>query len=272
YHYPLIVRRGGAALALRLVMHFNPPDWASQPCRVASLEVFSGGHRELSIPVDIEPYYTLGRAADQVSITLEHHSCSRVHAAIVHHTDGRLFLIDLQSTQGTLVDGRRISPNKPVLLKDKTRIRFGELESEYVVRCETAAEKRGPEDTPVSPPSKRTATMADGRVRASHLLVKHKDVRRPSSWKEPVITRTRDEALAMIQRFHEMLVKGEADFATLASQESHCSSAKRGGDLGEFGRGEMQKPFEDATYALKVGELSGPVFTDSGVHLILRTA
>ncbi|GIL86208.1 hypothetical protein Vretimale_13783 [Volvox reticuliferus] len=114
--------------------------------------------------------------------------------------------------------------------------------------------------------------MADGRVRASHLLVKHKDVRRPSSWKEPVITRTRDEALAMIQRFHEMLVKGEADFATLASQESHCSSAKRGGDLGEFGRGEMQKPFEDATYALKVGELSGPVFTDSGVHLILRTA
>lgn len=34
----------------------------------------------------------------------------------------------------------------------------------------------------------------------------------------------------------------------------------------------MQKPFEDATYALQVGELSQPVFTDSGVHLILRTA
>lgn len=33
----------------------------------------------------------------------------------------------------------------------------------------------------------------------------------------------------------------------------------------------MQKPFEDATTALKVGELSGPVFTESGVHLILRT-
>jgi NIMA-interacting peptidyl-prolyl cis-trans isomerase 1 len=33
----------------------------------------------------------------------------------------------------------------------------------------------------------------------------------------------------------------------------------------------MQKPFEDATFQLKVGELSGPVFTDSGVHLILRT-
>lgn len=33
----------------------------------------------------------------------------------------------------------------------------------------------------------------------------------------------------------------------------------------------MQKPFEDATFRLKVGEMSGPVFSDSGVHLILRT-
>lgn len=35
--------------------------------------------------------------------------------------------------------------------------------------------------------------------------------------------------------------------------------------------GQMQKPFEDASFALKVGDMSGPVFTDSGVHVILRT-
>ena len=36
--------------------------------------------------------------------------------------------------------------------------------------------------------------------------------------------------------------------------------------------GQMQKVFEDASFALQVGEMSGPVFSDSGVHLILRTA
>lgn len=55
-------------------------------------------------------------------------------------------------------------------------------------------------------------------------------------------------------------------------QVSDCSSAKRGGDLGLFGRGAMQKPFEDAAFALKVGELSQIVDTDSGVHIIMRTA
>eukprot|EP00877_Chromochloris_zofingiensis_P003276 jgi/Chrzof1/1294/Cz10g02010.t1 len=111
-----------------------------------------------------------------------------------------------------------------------------------------------------------------GTVRASHLLVKHKDSRRPSSWKEPVVTRTKEEALEMIQAFRERIVSGETDFKTLASQESHCSSASRGGDLGEFGPGQMQAAFEQVTYALQVGELSGPVVSDSGVHLILRTA
>lgn len=67
-------------------------------------------------------------------------------------------------------------------------------------------------------------------------------------------------------------MSGKASFAELASKYSDCSSAKKGGDLGPFTRGAMQPLFEDAAFALKVGELSEPVHTASGVHIILRTA
>ncbi|OZJ04606.1 Peptidyl-prolyl cis-trans isomerase pin1 [Bifiguratus adelaidae] len=110
------------------------------------------------------------------------------------------------------------------------------------------------------------------RIRASHLLVKHNESRRPSSWKEDKITRSKDEALKIIQGYEKQIQSGESTLSTLATTESDCSSAKRGGDLGFFERGQMQKPFEDAAFALEVGALSKPIFTDSGVHLILRTA
>lgn len=60
-------------------------------------------------------------------------------------------------------------------------------------------------------------------------------------------------------------------FEEIASKYSDCSSAKRGGDLGPFRRGQMQKPFEDASFNLPIGQLSDIVDTDSGVHIILRT-
>ena len=70
--------------------------------------------------------------------------------------------------------------------------------------------------------------------------------------------------------YRRQIVDGERSFEEIASEVSDCSSAKRGGDLGSFGRGQMQKPFEDVSFALKVGELSEPVWTDSGVHIIKR--
>ncbi|XP_066473637.1 peptidyl-prolyl cis-trans isomerase NIMA-interacting 1 [Tiliqua scincoides] len=109
------------------------------------------------------------------------------------------------------------------------------------------------------------------KVRCSHLLVKHNQSRRPASWREDKITRSKEEALELINGYIQKIKSGEEDFESLASQFSDCSSAKAGGDLGAFGRGQMQKPFEDASFALRTGEMSGPVFTDSGIHIILRT-
>ncbi|CAL8093944.1 unnamed protein product [Calicophoron daubneyi] len=113
---------------------------------------------------------------------------------------------------------------------------------------------------------------SNSRVQCSHLLVKHRNSRRPSSWREKNITRSEAEALAMITDYKNRIDSGETTLEALARTESDCSSAHAGGDLGFFGHGEMQKPFEDAAFSLQVGEMCGPVYTDSGIHLIKRTA
>ena len=51
---------------------------------------------------------------------------------------------------------------------------------------------------------------------------------------------------------------------------SDCSSASSGGFLGEFGKGVMVKAFEEAAFSLKIGEISEPVETEFGFHLIIR--
>ena len=109
-------------------------------------------------------------------------------------------------------------------------------------------------------------------VTCSHILVKHEGSRRPSSWREARITRTRDHARQRTEKLRRWVVEGKATFEQVAQHESDCSSARRGGDLGPFRRGTMMRPFEDAAFRLRVGELSGVVETDSGFHIIKRTA
>ncbi|KIX03662.1 uncharacterized protein Z518_07215 [Rhinocladiella mackenziei CBS 650.93] len=115
-----------------------------------------------------------------------------------------------------------------------------------------------------------SAGAAEGKIRAAHLLVKHKDSRRPSSWRETNITRSKDEAIEMLKGYEDQIRSGQKTLGDLAVSESDCSSARKRGDLGFFGKGQMQKEFEDAAFALQPGEMSGVVETASGVHLIQR--
>lgn len=60
------------------------------------------------------------------------------------------------------------------------------------------------------------------------------------------------------------------DFAKLAKDFSSCGSASDGGNLGEFGKGMMVAEFENAAFGLEVGNISAPVQTQFGFHIIKR--
>jgi len=63
-------------------------------------------------------------------------------------------------------------------------------------------------------------------------------------------------------------IEGGADFAAVAKQHSQCPSGKQGGDLGEFGPGQMVKEFDTVVFSADIGKVMGPVQTQFGYHLI----
>ena len=104
----------------------------------------------------------------------------------------------------------------------------------------------------------------DEQRRASHILIAAgKDA--PAADKAA--------AKAKAEKILAQLRKSPNDFAKLAKENSQDpGSAERGGDLDFFGKGMMVKPFEEAAYALKEGEISEVVQSDFGFHIIRLTA
>lgn len=73
------------------------------------------------------------------------------------------------------------------------------------------------------------------------------------------------------EQLKKALDSGNAEFADLAKNHSQGPSSENGGDLGFFGKGKMAKPFERTAFDLDVGQISDPVKTEFGWHLIKKT-
>lgn len=179
---------------------------------------------------------------------------------------------------------------------------------EYFFNSETKESQwEVPADTDVAQ-LKKFLTTNPIKVRCLHILIKHKDSRRPASHRSVKITISKEDAIKELQEIQGRLNYGNeqetskktadasetgnvsssgsvssqdsADktvrnkdkdsFESIARERSDCASYKRGGDLGWFGRGEMQPSFEKVAFSLPIGGVSDIVETDSGVHLIKR--
>ena len=97
------------------------------------------------------------------------------------------------------------------------------------------------------------------QVRARHILLRLQQ------------NAAEEEKRKIIERAESIikLLKDGADFSKMAKIHSDDPGTKsRGGDLGFFGRGRMVKTFEEAVFSMKVGEISGPIQTNFGIHII----
>jgi len=109
-------------------------------------------------------------------------------------------------------------------------------------------QKKGSSSSDKSP-GKSGAPIRSGKIKASHILV---------------------DKFSRAQEIYEDLNAGE-NFQNLAQQYSTCPSKKRGGSLGEFTKGDMAPEFWSACTKLQIDEISPPVKTQFGYHIIKRT-
>lgn len=96
-------------------------------------------------------------------------------------------------------------------------------------------------------------------IEASHILIAYPKNATPEQ---------KAEALKKAEEIAKKIKLDPSLFPALAKAESACPSKDNGGSLGKFKKGDMNKPFEEAAFALKKGEISGVVETPEGYHII----
>ncbi|KAL4657540.1 nuclear inhibitor of protein phosphatase 1 isoform X2 [Arapaima gigas] len=133
---------------------FDCPTWAGKPPPGLHLDVVKGDKLVEKLIIDEKKYYLFGRNPDVCDFTIDHQSCSRVHAALVYHKHlKRLFLIDLNSTHGTFLGHIRLEPHKPQQVPIDSTVSFGASTRAYTIRERpqtqpgtAAGESKGGED------------------------------------------------------------------------------------------------------------------------------
>src|SRR5439155_26418245 len=112
----------------------------------------------------------------------------------------------------------------------------------------------------------RTGRTRPAMINARHVLIQYMGCKMADA----KIVRTREQARAVAEDVLKKLKAGEDFQRIVLDYSDEPNAGSRGGSLGRFGRGTMDKQFEEAAFALAPGELSGIVETPFGFHVIQR--
>jgi parvulin-like peptidyl-prolyl isomerase len=125
--------------------------------------------------------------------------------------------------------------------------------------------ERQQETSYASPPSGQSPAELSARVQVKPYI---KPFTTMSA--QHILVKTKDEATQLKQEIDACQTPEAraAKFSELAQKYSECPSGKEGGNLGEFGKGQMVPEFENAAANLEIGAISNPVQTQFGWHLI----
>ena len=140
----------------------------------------------------------------------------------------------------------------------REQVRSRILVDEYLAKCGVTDVVVSEADLKEYYEKNSRSSMEPEKVKVSHILIKL--TAKPTSEE---IARAKNE----IEQIRAEIMAGK-DFGEMAKQRSACASAKSGGDLGYIKHNYMPKAFDDAAFSLKAGEISEPVRTRHGIHLI----
>ncbi|XP_065843422.1 nuclear inhibitor of protein phosphatase 1-like [Oscarella lobularis] len=133
--------------------NYEIPKWAGKACQGLHLDVLKSGAFVEKILIDDKIGYFFGRNKDVCDVVIDHASCSRVHALLLYHKHvKRSFIVDLDSSHGTFVNGIRLEAKKPTPVEINSILSFGASTRTYSLR----------EKPETSSASRATMTTTDG--------------------------------------------------------------------------------------------------------------
>ncbi|WP_419784321.1 SurA N-terminal domain-containing protein [Maridesulfovibrio sp.] len=221
--------------------------------RSMSAASFENSMRNSAMITKLQDYVTLPVKPTEADARSLFDAASEKVQIDYYFVPGADFLKNIKITEKQIEDYYTANPDK-FAIPARSEVKYIAFTPEELSINETVS----PEEIAAYYEAHKDAFLQEDQVKASHILIVV-DENAPDK-----------DVAAAEKKIKKILAKAKSgqDFAKLAKRYSEGPSKTKGGELGWFGKGAMVKPFEDAAFALKKGEVSEPVRTRFGWHLI----